>query len=513
MRLIVALLAWAALASSVFAQIPLVPENQPNNQQVSCGSFENPASKIATLRDFYLAGKWLELVRETKSLLESCTYRAESSDPHLFPNSKPDFNRDWYTVVLGTVDSNDEPLVLRYIVHDPVPYPFSSTVLDIPAARRDARGRSRVDPMIPRLVQVFLAPTKAVVLQTRIQVSETPNPVTEQIADVLKAVVDPSIVVPLLKGIVPPSRGALAPARPLGPVLASVSRVFPPFSRGEYKYTDTLRVLPVLEGDKNLLLRADLDALVEAAGQALEAAEKNNSPNRQLLAKELELAKQLSAKAASYLTKSGTTACAAATYQERCWLELEVLLDEGRETFCSGEPTFCDSERDELVAIRFKKATTPPKSVVATASSTAVVVPRERLSFGVVSAYIAAASASRDRVKVDGGKLTADPIGRALNAVILNVHPLFNPKAPVMEPQERIRIFVGGVVTPNLGATVGGGYGFLRNLSVNAGYALLWIPTLREGDVLGEAPVDGTKPFESGAAHAAFLGIGYKFGK
>jgi hypothetical protein len=114
-------------------------------------------------------------------------------------------------------------------------------------------------------------------------------------------------------------------------------------------------------------------------------------------------------------------------------------------------------------------------------------------------------------VKLDGGKLAADPLGRALNAVVLNLHPPFNPKAPSMERRERLRGFLGAVITPNLGVTVGGGYGLLRALSVNAGYALLLIPTLRSGDELNVPPSDGKRPFRSGAAHTAYIGLGYKF--
>jgi hypothetical protein len=189
-------------------------------------------------------------------------------------------------------------------------------------------------------------------------------------------------------------------------------------------------------------------------------------------------------------------------------------MDTGYDRFCAREEPFCaSSERDELVRVRFKQAATAPKTVAATASTTLSVLPSQRLSFGLVSAYIAGASTSRDRVKVDGGKLTADPLGRALNAVVLNIHRPFNPKAPSMEKSERWRGFAGGVVGPNLGVVLGGGYGFMRSLSMNVGYALLWIPTLRDDDVFGETPTDGKRPFDSGAAHTVFLGIGYKFGK
>jgi hypothetical protein len=228
---------------------------------------------------------------------------------------------------------------------------------------------------------------------------------------------------------------------------------------------------------------------------------------------ELDLARMLASGAQKYLRDQQDKICSPAKYEDTCWTGLSLALKTAAETFCGDNVAFCMGERDELLRLRFTEVAQPPKTTTTSTSTTLSSIQYQRLSFGTVGAYIAEASAPKDRVKVDGGKVVADPIGRAMTSVVLNVHPKFNPKAPRMETGERWRTFVGAVLIPNLGISVGGGYGFLRTLSVNAGYALLVIPTLRKADQLDAAPSDGTQPFRVGAAHVVFVGFGYKFGK
>ena len=416
--------------------------------------------------------------------------------------------------------------------------------MGVPAEPRDAKGSKVNEATTPRLVQVFLAPNKALSLETRIQVTETADPIQEQIADVVKAVFDPSVVVPLLKGIIPPSTAAAAPSSNKGPVFASVSRIFPPFERAEYKYSDIMRAPAMLDADKSLLLREKFENQVEAALKATEAAEKaaadankaeleiRNSTTAtaeekaravarrdtaiataSLRAQEHDLAKVLGPAATKYLSEQQDKNCSPAHYAETCWTGLDLTLKTAWETFCVTHLDFCRTDRDDLVRLRFAEVAQPPKTTSSSASTTVTGIPYQRLSFGALGAYVAHASASTDRVKVDSGKVVADPIGRAMTAVVLNIHPKFNPKAPKMESGERKRAFIGAVLTPNLGVAMGLGYGFLRNLSINGGYALLVIPTMREEDKLNEPPANGTKPFDPGVAHVWFLGFGYKFGK
>lgn len=538
------------------AQVLLEPVPQGANQNRECGSFANPSTPLTELRDHYTSGRWDSLQADTRTLLESCAFAVavKTDDPALFvavtdpqtkvPRYMPDYKRDWYLIVLATVDRDDQPLVIRYLLHEPLPYPYTSHTVGVPSELRDVKGSKENDPVTPRLVQVFLAPNKSLTLDTRIQVTETADPLKDQIADFVKAVFDPAAVIPLLKGIIAPANGAAGAARvEPRPVVASVSRIFPPYDRADYKYTDVIRAPATLDEDKSLLLRDKFDTQVDAALKLSEAADKAaadtakseadiranpaSTPAEKARAmarrdaaaaiaaarlRELELARELGKAANTYLRDQQTKDCSAAAFKNSCWTGLTAALTTAIETFCLSLE-LCPGDRENLMLLKFKEVSQPPKTVTTSASTTLSGIPYQRLSFGTLGGYIAGATSSKDRVKVDGGKVVNDPIGRALTAVVLNFHPRFDPKAPEMESGERWRAFVGGVLTPNLGMTLGGGYAFLRNLSINVGYALLVIPTMRDIDTINAAPTDGTRPFRAGGAHVGFLGFGYKFGK
>lgn len=542
-------LALVLASDQLSAQVLVEPEPLPANQDVTCGQHTNPASKIAELRDHYTAGRWELLQAQTRELLNSCTFFDENIDKHLFVVStgegryrRPNFKRDWYMVVLATVNRQDEPLTVRYLVRDPVPPPYVNATVGVLSEPRDSQESEVCGERTPRLLQVVLAPHSALSVHTTTHVTETPDPVQEQVADFVKAIADPSVVVSLLKGIIAPASGEAAAAAQPEPVRATLARVFPPVSRGDYKYTDVISAPPTLDAEKGVRLRARFEAVVEAATKAAEGARQatsaavkeeqglpsaaSESERQQAAARrrdaaeaeklrksEMVLAKVLGNAASEYVREKERTSCSAAKYDPSCWRGLANLLREKTTEFCVTEETLCKADMDDLVLLKFLEVADPPKTTTASASVTFANTPYQRLSFGAVGAYVVNASLPRDRVKVDGGKLVSDPLGRAMTAVVLNVHPRFNPKAPTMERGERWRGFAGAVLTPNLGLCLGAGYGILRSLSINAGYALLVVPTLRTGDELDAPPSDGRRPLRAGPAHVAFIGLGYKFGK
>lgn len=133
--------------------------------------------------------------------------------------------------------------------------------------------------------------------------------------------------------------------------------------------------------------------------------------------------------------------------------------------------------------------------------------PKERYSFNVVTAAIFDPR-SNGRVKLSSGKLADDPITGPLTTAVLNFHALgFDPDEPQMTSGERYRFFLGGVITPEFGLSAGVGIGLVRNVSLNAGYAVLWIDKLKDGETLGEAPVDDD-PLRNGLGGAFFIGLG-----
>jgi hypothetical protein len=140
--------------------------------------------------------------------------------------------------------------------------------------------------------------------------------------------------------------------------------------------------------------------------------------------------------------------------------------------------------------------------------------PKQLLSFGAMTAFaISGRVPNATRVKLnDDGNLTADPLGRQLNLVVVNVgfRP-YNADAFHPTPAERFQWFVGAVVTPDFGVAAGVTAHLVRGLSANIGGAVLGVHGLREGDVLGAAPVDPDSVFRLARAQVLFVGIGYSF--
>jgi hypothetical protein len=145
--------------------------------------------------------------------------------------------------------------------------------------------------------------------------------------------------------------------------------------------------------------------------------------------------------------------------------------------------------------------------------------PWTRWSFGLLSAYTLGRDYAKDRIRLtDDGYYAANPPGNPMTAALLNIHPLaFDPDTVRMTLAERIRLFVGGVLSPDAGVCAGAGFGLLRGLAVNAGVALMGLRTARDPHALvinGRAktePGDANEPFKTAWKAVGFLGFGYSF--
>jgi hypothetical protein len=116
------------------------------------------------------------------------------------------------------------------------------------------------------------------------------------------------------------------------------------------------------------------------------------------------------------------------------------------------------------------------------------------------------------RVKVKDGILVADPLDRRLSLVVVNLgfkpydEGAFHPTLA-----ERLRWFVGAVVTPDFGVAAGVSAGIVRGLTVNFGGAILGVRGLQSDDELGRPPSHDEDPFRLAQARVLFLGAGYTF--
>ncbi|MBM3818344.1 MAG: hypothetical protein FJW14_04880 [Acidimicrobiia bacterium] len=505
------------LASGASAQVPSLPEPVTGNIEVSCGQFTPPAAKLSELRAEYLNGRWDRLQALSRSLLNECTFKSPDDLPDLFPGGKLAWSRDYVLVIFGTTAANDEPTLLRYLVHDPAPQRYATTLPGVPetlidvAPLKPAAGAARREPP-PRLLQVYLSHTKGMKLLTSVAAKRTADPVVEQTPDFLKAAIDPAIIAPLLKGTLPALLSkAPGEKEPPRPVLATVSIVPVHFRRGDLTFSDVLKAPAFIDEKRQAALRASLN------GVDLAVRTDGFGPTSQ------RLSKGLLTTATAYITPKVPAACGPLTYEATCWEKLDEELRSEAEAFCAEQAMLgkTDEERKALVEAcvtgepsivlaRYRAAVAEPTVAAIAGTSTFQNIPRQVVTFGLISAYVLGASSGKDRVKVDGGKIVADPLSRSLSMVTINFHPPFDSTWPDLTKEERARVFIGTVVSPNIGVTVGAGAGMWRNVSINLGYALLAIPTLRPDDELDEAPGSAKKPFQSGAAHVAYIGLGYK---
>lgn len=134
--------------------------------------------------------------------------------------------------------------------------------------------------------------------------------------------------------------------------------------------------------------------------------------------------------------------------------------------------------------------------------------PKTHFSIGTVVAYLGTVWTDETRVKVSSsGALVEDPLPRALTGVVVNWSAKgFQASDPRTSASERFRAFTGVAVTPNIGWISGGTVQVFSGFSVNAGFALLALPT---GEV-GSTP-ESAKPFKTNWAWAPLVGAGFNW--
>jgi hypothetical protein len=158
--------------------------------------------------------------------------------------------------------------------------------------------------------------------------------------------------------------------------------------------------------------------------------------------------------------------------------------------------------------------------------------PESHMTFGLVTAFAPKIWGDDQRVKIDGNKVTADPLPRALQMVVLNWSPwVFQSKSTRRwDADAFFRPFAGVVFEPDIGASIGASFMVLSNFGFNVGYARLFISRPEAGlelgadleerlkDTAGNTTTDfkydaetRRDPLRRGARHAMFVGLSYNF--
>jgi hypothetical protein len=449
----------------------------------------------------------LLLQQETLALLSNCAFADDSAldiELVLDPSGKRtlDYSRNFVLVVLATTNTSGDPMVLRFVVHSPMPTPFRMAVPGLEPELIDTKSspaRSR-----SHLLQVFLSPVKGARLTTALLSTQQSSPIEAQMPDFVRAALDPTVLLPLLQGVIPPLTrlGAAAGLEeaPKRPLVASLSRISLPHPRAEVKVQDVIKVPQMLSDDS-------LRQMLTSALQVKRDVETPPGVEKEAIAVSQHLYSQLLALINGDNPEQwDPQTCTGAKWETNCWqrladvLAIKAVEKDACNNQCTGE--------SQLVLQRYQRVLPSPNTV--NGASTLLNIPPARVSFGLMGGVFLNAGTSAPRAKIDSGKLAEDPIPYALTIAAIQFHAGHDPTLTKMSRAERVRLFVGTVLTPSIGVAMGGGWAPVRNLSLNIGYAVMLIRTPKDTEQFGEAPKDKDQPFDAAAGYGPFFSLGYK---
>jgi hypothetical protein len=353
----------------------------------------------------------------------------------------------------------------------------------------------------PRLFQVFISSSELDAMPAVYVSVRENNPLVTQLPTVVEAIVNPLFAaLSLQQGDLRNKAVARAEAREkenkaTPAFFATFSRVNLPFQRAAV----------VVE------MRASIVPLATAIGTAatnlaasLKFSEAPYAPCAQSLAD--RLARVMASKQAECVKKPDS--CGALVADD---FKLAHDTSVGE---CRKDGDEAKSDRAALAKVdeTFRKLVTGLAAKEVPAKLTLKNVPLQRYSFGLLAAYLPWAGTKGIRVKMDDGKIVADPLKRQISMAVLN--GAFQPYDPTRfspSNQERHRWFVGAVITPDIG--VGGGYSFLivRGLAANIGGALIAVTSPAEGETVDSVPKNPKDPFQPTVAGGLFVGASYNF--
>jgi len=139
--------------------------------------------------------------------------------------------------------------------------------------------------------------------------------------------------------------------------------------------------------------------------------------------------------------------------------------------------------------------------------------PLTLVSLGLMTGLTVSGRVDGTRVKLDdNGKIAADPLGRVMALVVVNVgFTKYDAGTFHMTPAERYRWFAGAIVAPDFGVAGGLTFGIVRGLGVNLGGGVVGVRGQRSADSIGEPPTNPSRPFTLTPAYVGFVGVSYNF--
>jgi hypothetical protein len=372
-----------------------------------------------------------------------------------------------------------DPVVYRGVIAPSASDPFTDTLPGVGAT--------------PRAFEVFVSAGRYDTIATTYTSTRQRNPLEEQLPAVAEAIVNP------LLGALAATQRQLRSAPPGAPKgtltpthYATVSRIILPFARSTVHVDFRAGIAPTAES-----IKSDAEDLANTNARVTGAhAACTTDFNTSL----------------SSMLKNAAPGCSTGD-DKTC---SDALIPEfNKQYLAAAKQCTSELESKELLAVdaSYRNYVVGLAATKVTGAFDLKNAPKQLVSFGVMTAYAMRGRVDGTRVKLnDDGNLTADPLGRQLNLVVVNVgFKPYNAEAFHPTPAERFQWFVGAVVTPDFGVGVGLSAKIVRGLTANIGGAVLGVKSLQNGDALGSAPKNSEDAFGLSPAKVFFVGVGYVF--
>lgn len=451
-----------------------------------CKTF--PASPVKPLDDAIHAGDG-ELARAEGLKLLECL----AADPDLKAHLG-NLDDDYYHLIWEGKDDDGKQTVFRLLVHRGLQ---ASQANRLPGLTDSSRSKL-IDVLLSddetsKLVSLYVATPKA-------------NPTTAALPDVVGALGLPGLIgsiTPLhqemflkaFKGPLPVAAPTATP-EPLRRLFATVFRVDLPLARADLKIRDMVRTPANVSEFKDAL-----DDLQER----LLAREARDSVCAQELTATLVVA--LKGQADRCDTVGTCSKAMADRVESETTKSMSSSSCKGKTGPAVGYDPPLEVEK-QFSALGRELAASVSKGTVDERNE-----PLTSISFGIASGLIVGRpTLDTPRVTLDAGKIVRDPLPRTLTMMVVNFHPKpYDAELPRMSKAERFRAFGGFVLTPSPGLTTGLSAQIVRGLSINAGWAWMFVNTTKGSDKLDAAPSDEQDPFKRRTSRVFFAALGYAF--
>jgi len=437
--------------------LPLAAQVPSRPEIVGVGEIRDLDTVLNKLSRYYFEGRWDLLQHEIDNLGLEKTPGGHKIDP----------KKNYYLVVFLSHEEGGAPRLIRFAWRKPAPDPYAARI----------PGRKEI-------FEIVLGAGSDLELKTSYVSTERENQFLSEIPKFVKK------VEPVLEDRLKTTGGRLeAPA-----VNFEVRRVVLPFARAKIKVADVA-----------VLNEAGLAKAVKTAGAKMAGFLVYQRAEAKTLADRL-LEAIRGVKTGGGKDAPAERFRAAVQTAYKAYVGDHRLKGEDLDQAAGVEKEFLDTIKEagaEEVKASFEYEN----------------VPWERVSLGLVSAYMLDKGYADDRVRLtDYGYYAAAPPANFLAAAILNIHPFkYDPESSKMTFAERFRLFTGIVLNPDAGVCAGAGFALLRGLSINGGLALMGIPMANNPRALvvngrdKTLPENPKDPFKTKWRTAGFIGVGYSF--